>query len=82
VHGEYNGTLEYTRNSHSQLTSLENVSSAVDDANITLIKIEFSGGIAYLLALSKAATNENSSTTFFYDNKEYKVSGYAQLIRR
>ncbi|GAC15341.1 heparinase II/III domain-containing protein [Aliiglaciecola lipolytica] len=81
VHGEYNGSREYTIDSGSQLSSLENVSSQSNDDAITLIKATFETGVTYLLAIAKDATDKNAKTAFMYSDKEYVIQGNAQLFR-
>lgn len=81
VHGEYNGSKEFTINSKSQLTALTNVSEEAKGENITLIKIAFQPDVTYLLAIANDAADNSSETLFSYSGKAYKVVGNAQLIR-
>jgi hypothetical protein len=80
VHGEYNGSQEFTINSRSQLTHLENISEQVSDEQITLIKVTFAPELTYLLAIAKDAEGKDSITKFTFEDKEYEVTGNAQLI--
>lgn len=81
VHGEYNGSKEFTINSKSQLTALTNVSEEAKGENITLIKIAFQPDVTYLLAIANDAADNSSETLFSYSGKAFKVVGNAQLIR-
>lgn len=81
VHGEYNGSKEYTTNSRSQLTALANVSGDTDNKTVRLIKMEFENDVTYLLAIAKDIATHNSATTFTYSNNTYVINGHAQLFR-
>lgn len=80
VHGEYNGTLEYTRNSRSQLTELLDVSSEAN-AGIKLIKVSFDDNESYLLAINTQAQSESEKQVFTYLGKEYSINGKAELLQ-
>jgi len=82
VHGEYNGSQEFTRNSRSQLIGLSNVSAEINNAKVTLLKVDFENDISYLLAISQEAKDQNSQTVFTYSDTEYVVNGNAELFRR
>lgn len=81
VHGEYNGSKEFTLNSRSQLLHLADISEQINNRSISLIKIEFAPNISYLLAVAKDATSKESATVFSYSNKKYKIIGNAQLFK-
>ena len=81
VHGEYNGSQEYTTHSRSQLKALANISSDIDNKAVKLIKMEFENDVTYLLAIAKDTATNQSSTTFTYLGKAYVVEGHAQLFR-
>ncbi len=81
VHGEYNGSKEFTLKSSSQLSNLENISEQIDNSKIRVIKISFLPDVSYLLAIVKDATSQNSSDVFSYENKEYQMNGNAHLFR-
>jgi len=81
VHGEYNGSKEFTVNSKSQLSDLENISDQIKQQNVSVIKISFAPYVTYLLAIAKEAADENSKTPFSYLNNEYEITGNAQLFR-
>lgn len=81
VHGEYNGSKEFTVNSKSQLSNLENISQQVNQQNVSVIKVSFAPNLTYLLAISKEAADKNSKTRFTYLNDEYEITGKAQLFR-
>jgi hypothetical protein len=81
VHGEYNGSKEFTINSRSQLTHLENISEQVKSDKVEVIKVSFAPEVSYLLAIVKDAKDKNSITHFTYKNNKYEVTGNTQLIR-
>jgi hypothetical protein len=81
VHGEYNGSKEFTVNSKSQLSDLENISEQVNQQNVVVIKISFAPDLTYLLAVAEEAAGENSKTSFSYLNSEYEITGKAQLFK-
>ena len=80
IHGEYNGSKEYTLQSKSQLTSLEDISDQVAIDGIRLIKVGFDEQTAYLIGINKAATSQQQTLEFTYNNKTYTLTGRAQLI--
>lgn len=81
VHGEYNGSREFTVNSDSLLTDLENISTQANNNRVTLIKVTFEPDVTYLLAVAKDAMNKDTKTTFTYSGKEHVITGNAQLFR-
>lgn len=80
VHGEYNGSREYTLDSKSSLVSLENV-EAESSEKLRLFKIVFTNNITYLIALVDNAKTHDQETEFSYWGQSYVVKGNAQLIR-
>jgi hypothetical protein len=81
VHGEYNGSREFTINSKSQLQNLENISHLSSNKAVTLVKATFSPGTSFLLAISNKANDENAETDFSLEGKRYEMKGNAQLFR-
>ncbi|MGB3725781.1 MAG: heparinase II/III family protein [Glaciecola sp.] len=77
IHGEYNGTAEYTIDSHSQLSSVANISDQIDNDSVTLIRAVFNDNIEYLIAFTK---NSVPVTEFVYKGKVHQIIGHAQLI--
>lgn len=80
VHGEYNGTREFTLDSKSSLLSLENTKV---DSNETprVFKLGFTNNVSYLLAIADNAKTHDQETEFSYMGKTYVIKGNAQLIR-
>ncbi|MDT0595704.1 heparinase II/III domain-containing protein [Glaciecola petra] len=80
VHGEYNGSREYTLDSKSSLVSLEN--TEVDSNEIVRVfKLDFTNDVSYLLALADDAKAHDQETQFSYMGKTFLIKGNAQLIR-
>ena len=81
VHGEYNGSREFTINSKSQLQSLENISHLSSNKTVTLVKATFAPDLSFVLAIANSANNENSKTEFSLDGEAYEIKGNAHLFR-
>ncbi|MBF7074167.1 alginate lyase family protein [Glaciecola sp. MH2013] len=81
VHGEYNGSREFTIQSRSQLSALVNLSDKVDKQDITLIKVSFVGDVNYLIALAPKAESDTSITEFTFGGETHQINGRAELIR-
>lgn len=79
VHGEYNGTVEYTRDSRSQLTELQDVSAEADNG-IRLFNVSFGENEKYLVAVNPKANTAESKMSFTYAGKSYAMMGKAELI--
>jgi len=77
VHGEYNPTQEFTLNSHSQLTSLANISDVIGLPNLNVFSVQFDGELEYLLVINKT----DSQVTFDYKQKKHVITRKATLLR-
>jgi hypothetical protein len=82
VHGEYNGTAEYTKGAQSQLSELLDLSAQVKDADVRLFGISFGDTERYLLAINEREVPADAQTTFRYEGREYLLNGRAELIER
>jgi hypothetical protein len=80
VHGEYNGSREFTINSKSQLQNLENISHLSSNKAVTLVKATFAPEISFVLAIANSASDENTETEFSFAGKEYEMKGNAHLF--
>lgn len=80
VHGEYNGTKEFTIDSHSQLSSLKNVSDKVTN-DLVAFELKFKTGETYLIALAPSNQSAQSVQTFRYNNTEYQITGKVELLK-
>ncbi|MEQ3652525.1 MAG: heparinase II/III family protein [Glaciecola sp.] len=81
VHGEYNGSREFSINSKSQLQSLENISHLSSNKTVTLVKATFAPELSFVLAIASSASDENTETEFSVEGKEYEMKGNAHLFR-
>ncbi|MGS2720991.1 heparinase II/III domain-containing protein [Paraglaciecola aestuariivivens] len=81
VHGEYNGTREFTVNSASQLKDLKNVSDKSSNKQVQLFKVSFAPDITYLVAIAQNASGSESQTSFKYLDKVFSMQGKAQLFK-
>ena len=70
-HGEYNGTLEFTKQSHSQVKAV----SSLEAKNVDAVHIQLTNGQAYLLLIS-TTSGENQ---FSYQGKLLSWTGHATL---
>lgn len=83
VHGEYNPTREFTRNSHSQLSALKNVSDAISadtDLQLTAYRVEFDDAERFLVAISHAHLSSEQVSRFEYEGAQYRMQGHIELI--
>jgi oligo-alginate lyase len=75
AHGEYNGVLEYTLNSYSQIADLELVRSGAID----IVRLETTTGQQWALAIAYGA-NDATISRIHYDGREFEWKGYYQLF--
>ena len=80
VHGEYNGSREFTINSKSQLQNLENISHLSSNKTVSLVKATFAPEITFIIAIASGVSDENTVTEFSFEGKEYEMKGNAHLF--
>ena len=77
THGEYNPSLEYTRNSHSQISAM----SHIRDGDLELVQFEIAGNKTFTLALAYAG-HSDTPHQIQYGGKVFEWQGQYQLFER